>query len=131
MSILDSIDKFKGIEGCPIYAIPTGNGARGWNGEPIEFTVIKVGRKYVTLKRYHEDSYLPSSGATQSAINSGYGNNSGYKFFSSLDDLNQRQHRAELASSVGKKCRYFSFSSLSIDELNTIDSILEKNSEGS
>lgn len=126
MSRLESIDKFKELDGSTIYAIPTGNEARGWNGEPIEFTVIKFGRKYVTLKRYHEDNYLPSSGATQSAINSGYGNNSGYKFFSSLDDLNQHQHRAELASSVGKKCRYFSFSTLSADELNTINSILEK-----
>ena len=126
MSVLDSVDKFKGLEGSTIYAIPTGNEARGWNGEPIEFTVIKAGRKYVTLKHYREDSYLPSSGATQSEINSGYSNNSGYEFFSSIDALNQHKRRSELASSVGKKCRHFSFSSLSIDELNVIDSILEK-----
>ena len=29
MSRLDSIDKFKGLEGSTIYAIPTGNEARG------------------------------------------------------------------------------------------------------
>lgn len=126
MSILDSIDKFKGLEGSNIYAKPTGNEARRWNGEPIEFTVIKLGRKYVTLKRYSEDNYLPSSGATQSAIKSGYVNNSGYKFFSSLEALNEHQEKVKLALSIGKKCRYFSFASLSVDDLNVINSILSK-----
>ena len=54
----------------------------------VEFEVMKVNRKYVKMNRYgRPDNYHPETGVTQVAINSGYGSNSGYKFFDSLADI--------------------------------------------
>jgi len=89
----------KDLVGKTIYAIPTGNAARGWDGEPKTFEVVSIGRKYFTLRRgrgTREESYSPTSGATQTAINIGYGGNSGYKFYHSVEALQMAQEEASL-----------------------------------
>ena len=71
-------------EGKIIYGLGFGNNM----STPTEFEVVKVNRKYVKMNRYgRPDNYHPETGATQEAINSGYGSNSGYKFFDSLADI--------------------------------------------
>lgn len=76
-------------EGKTIFGVGTGNNARrGHPNNPLEFEVIKVNRKYVSLRNYFGvDNYDPETGCTQSAINAGYNGNSGYLFFESLDDI--------------------------------------------
>ena len=81
--------------GKTIFAKPTGNASRHRNSTVKRFKVLKVKRKYVDLVLINEDdsesniidSYSPENGATQSEINRGYGENSGYLFFRSEDDI--------------------------------------------
>ena len=71
-------------EGKIIFAIGTGNNARGAKGKAIQFEVVKVKLKYAELRDTRlnsTDNYSLTNGATQSAINSGYTTNAGYKFF--------------------------------------------------
>lgn len=95
---LQTIEDFKGREGQTIYAKPTGNNARYHEaGTIVEFTVVKVKRKYITLSQGREDDYCPSNGATASEIKSGYGSNAGYSFYSDKESI---QKEAEVASKL-------------------------------
>lgn len=77
-------------EGKDIFAIGTGNNARREKGKIIEFHVVKVKIKYAELQEgiYRNiDNYCIETGATQSAINSGYSGNAGYKFFEDKEEI--------------------------------------------
>lgn len=124
-----SIEITKEYEGKIVYAIPTGNAARGWNGEPQKFDVIKRKKIYVVLKPAggsdgHAKSYHPISGATQSEINAGYGGNSGYKFFASLEDIELFDSYCKKLKDVKSYFRDIGRSSLSTQQVNSIHSIL-------
>ena len=103
---LTTIEDFKSIPlGTEIYAIPTGNNARRWDGEYITFKLTSVKRKYIGLTRYSREAmYVPSSGATKQEVSSGYGNNAGYKFFGSEDSIARyveiSKKRGELTSTT-------------------------------
>lgn len=74
----------KDLVGKTIYAAPTGNNARRWDGVLKKFEVVAVKRKYFELRPAgwnSTDNYCPVTGATQGAINSVYSLNSGYKFY--------------------------------------------------
>jgi hypothetical protein len=95
----------KDMIGSVIYALGTGNNARGAHGGKLRtFKVIAILRKYVELQPYDEssgaqfksDKYCPETGATQFAINSGYRSNSGYKFFKTIEDFQDYSKRLEI-----------------------------------
>lgn len=98
-------------EGKYIYAIPTGNNARYGNKNVVKFLVIKVNRKYVEMSldgSTYSDKYCVSSGATQSAINAGYGANSGFYFYDSLEDIEKEEQQRiklkQIKEGVDKLC---------------------------
>jgi hypothetical protein len=87
------------IPGSTIYGIPTGNNVRR-NKAPVEFEVVKMKRKYVTLKKGNmEDDYYPESGATKN------GCNAGYIFFQTKEDYFEyveiQRKRSFVASAFG------------------------------
>ena len=119
--------------GREIYAISTGNNARGAGDKITTFKVMSVGRVYVGLSRVCADGiagdevkYAPENGATQKAINSGYAGNAGYRFFDTLDDLADYRHVQELRKSLDEKLRYFRASKLNKSQLERINSILSE-----
>lgn len=122
----------KEYEGKVVYGIPTGNNARRGitRQEPVEFLVIKRKTKYVELQRVgwgSTDNYDPSFGRTQSAINSGYVNNSGYRFYANLEDIEKDY---ELQAKRDKIINYFRsyprLTGFNEIELDTILNILFK-----
>lgn len=89
----------KDLVGKTIYGIATGNGARQHRGKSSahieKFVVSKVKRKYFDLKRaynlnsedyYDTDTYCPETGAVESQIRLGYGGNSGFIFFNTVEE---------------------------------------------
>lgn len=117
--------------GKEIYAIPTGNNARGNPDKIVTFKCVSVGKVYVGLSYVFsdgttgcEDKYLPSSGATQKSINSGYGGNAGYVFFETLDDLADYRTLKELQKSLEGKFRYFRASELNKSQIERILTVL-------
>ena len=125
----------KEMIGKEIYAIPTGNNARGAGDKIFTFKVMSVGRVYVGLSIVYdgfignENKYCPQGGATQKAINSGYAGNSGYKFFESLDELADYRHTLELRDSFDKKLRNIRSSQLSKSQLERMNEILSEVSQ--
>lgn len=92
-------------EGTTVYGLGTGNNRPrgGRPNDPVPFVVVKVKRKYVSLKTgwsHREVNYHPTNGATQECINSGYSMVSGYMFFESLECIEKykrfRNRRAEV-----------------------------------
>lgn len=127
----------KNMIGKRIFALPTGNNARGGNaGKVSEFEVIKLGRKYVELAKVYEnsklgrvDTYNSSTGATQKATRSGYGGNSGYKFFESLDAIADYTYSIELKDEVSKMFACYVNNlkvKLSVDQLERIKAIINE-----
>ena len=121
----------KEMIGREIYAIPTGNNARGAGDRVATFKVASVGRVYVGLSQVyvdgtvgHENKYATENGSTQKAINSGYAGNAGYRFFETLDDLADYRHLQELRKSLDEKLRHFRASKLNKSQLERINSIL-------
>ncbi len=119
--------------GKEIYAIPTGNNARGAGDKITTFKVMSVGRVYVGLSAVYADGiigseykYNPKSGATQKSINNGYGGNAGYRFFESLDSLADYRYFIELASKLDEKLRYLKASILSKSQVERILEILSE-----
>lgn len=99
--MLSTIEDFKPLVGKLVYAKSTGNNVRYGRAKVMMVTAVK--RKYVELDGV---SFCPKTGATQDAINSGYGCNAGYKFFAdkeSIDkyeqDINVRKQLKELTGS--------------------------------
>ncbi|HIF6165118.1 MULTISPECIES: hypothetical protein [Vibrio harveyi group] len=89
----------KNLVGKVIYGIPTGNNRpRNKKEKIVKFNVLSVARKYMTLVRVGSSDCTADKynikGATQSAINSGYGGNAGYMFFDSLANLEQHKKAA-------------------------------------
>lgn len=124
----------KDLEGKIVLAIPTGNNAR-WksSNEPIEMEVVKVKRKYVEMRRADgglSENYCPKTGATQQAINSGYGNNAGYRFFENRKEYQAWEYRTTLISNVAKMVRDFNFANrladLNDNDLGQLEKILLK-----
>lgn len=123
------IEVTKEFVGKTIFALPTGNNAkRGKERQDIEqFEVISFARKYMTAKRvngYQEISMCPKTGATQEAIRTGYGGNSGYIFFASYEDAENFQLESELRSKAYRLLS--SFNSTSKLSLETIHKIVEE-----
>ena len=120
-----------------IYAIPTGNNAR-YSKEVKQFRVEKIKRKYVDLldSCYWDDKYKPTNayciktgatqGATQGAINMGYGFNAGYVFFESLEAIELHKNKNELAEIVRRKLRFEYFRNYSLEDLKTISEVINK-----
>lgn len=123
------IEVTKDSVGKIVFALPTGNNAkRGKERQDIErFEVISFARKYMTVKRvngYQEITMCPKTGATQEAIRTGYGGNSGYIFFASYEDAENFQLESELRS---KAFRLLSnFNSTSRLSIETISKIIEE-----
>lgn len=129
---MKQIEITKEYEGKVVYGVPTGNNAvRGPNrSKPVEFIVIKRKIKYVELQRVgstRKDNYDPVTGATQSAINSGYGCNAGYDFYASLEDIEKMYELNEKRMKV-RECFAGTRKLLELDkaELDTILNILSK-----
>lgn len=126
--IIDSIEKFKGLS--EVYAIPTGNNARYHQDSVKKFKVLGIGRKYVELTSESgsfADKYKPESGATQSAINAGYGINAGYMFFDSLDAVNKYKSLRLAVSEISEFFRYPSnLSRLTLRQASEIKSIMQE-----
>ena len=90
---LQTIEDFKGREGQTIYAKPTGNNARRHKaGTIVEFTVVKVKRKNVTLSQGGRvDVDYDANGTTKGD------SNAGYLFYSDKESI---QKEAEVASKL-------------------------------
>lgn len=122
---LNNTQQFKELIGEHIICVPTGNGARGRDGDYYEIkTVISVGRKYVKLKDYREDEYRAEDGAYKSEVARGYVGNSGYLFFATLEDFMDYKKHCELAQEVSRKTNYFNWSKLSRKDLITVKKIV-------
>jgi hypothetical protein len=118
-------------EGKTVYGLGWGNNCPrgGRPNTPIEFKVVKVNRKYARL--IHESSrrevgYHPESGATQECINSGYGNNSGYQFFESLEDIENHNELERLKGNISSFFRQHN-PKLTEGQARTIHAILFPN----
>lgn len=125
---LKTINDFKTLPlGAEIYAIPTGNNARRWDGKCVMFKLTSVKRKYVGLTRYNlETMYDPLSGASQQEVSSGYGNNAGYKFFGSESTTDEYLTLSKKRDKLGSLVRQYSFvGSLSDDQVSKILDIME------
>ncbi len=125
---LESIEDFKNYtkDGQTIYAVGTGNNARRVASEDrvCEFTVGKITRKYVELMRYNDfKDYLPRTGATADAVNSGYGGNAGYKFFTCKDEILHMDKINKFRSEICEKFRY-SCKGLSDSQVERIHDII-------
>ena len=124
----------KELEGATIIGLPTGNNARmRGTTEPIKFEVVKVKRKYVEMKRGGSiitDNYCPKSGATQSAINSGFGGNAGYRFFRDMKEYKHWEMRQTYVKNIEKMARDFGLGrkldNLNDSDLKTVENILLK-----
>lgn len=86
----------KDLLGKTIFAIGTGNNFRrgvAMQDQPVtEFTVEHIAKKYVTLSSksgWRTEKYCMESGATESAIRSGYSNNAGYTFFKDKEEIDE------------------------------------------
>ena len=121
-------------EGNVVYAIPTGNNARRGIEEQniVSFKVEKVKRKYIDLvkidengKEWGTNSYCPKTGVTQSAINSGYANNAGYKFFRSIDDIEKFYKISKMKDEIYDFFRRYSYT-LCDKDIETIYNIIKK-----
>ena len=122
---LNTLSQFKELIGEDVICVPTGNGARGRDGNYYEVkTVVSVGRKYVKLKGFREDDYRAEDGATKSDVTRGYGGNSGYKFFATLEDFMDYKVHCELAQEVSRKTKYFNWCKLSREDLITVKKII-------
>lgn len=109
MAKLITIAQFKEYVGKTIFAVPTGNNARRNDKDYIEkFDVISCGRKYVQLQCKNwgsPNNYCPEKGASQSQINSGYGLNAGYKFYSDLESIEKEREVAQKLSEIKETFR--------------------------
>jgi hypothetical protein len=117
--------------GMEVYAIPTGNNARGTGDKITTFKVMSVGRVYAGLSVVFdaggigtENNYLPESGATQKAIRNGYGGNAGYKFFLTLDELADYRHLKILMAEFDAKIRHLNSGNLNKIQIERIMQIL-------
>lgn len=125
---LETIDQFKPLVGKVICAIPTGNNARHNKDTITEFKVLSVKRKYVSLASIYDDiegradNYSPKSGATQDAINSGFGGNSGYIFFDTKEAVTAYKEHNENISKI-KKLTSYSYGSI-LNDLSNDDALL-------
>ena len=124
------IEITKEYEGKVVYGVPTGNNVvRGPNrSKPVEFLVIKRKTKYVELQRAGCEvlNYDPVTGATQSAINSGYGGRAGYEFYASLEDIENRYELMDKRRKIRDLWNDRKLQDLSAVELDTILNILSK-----
>lgn len=110
------MDLNKDLVGKVIFGVATGNGARGNRGKLVltKFTVMGVRRKYFDLSRTtiddgeislrEPDSYCPVTGALESQIRLGYGGNSGYKFYRTVqeaqDDFDKERMYVEIMNNA-------------------------------
>ena len=118
----------KDLKGKTIYGEPTGNNARYDSGNPVAFEVVSVGRKYMELKRVgwmRTDKYN-ISGATQSEVNAGYGCNSGYNFFLTMEELEESIALRAKLREVELFFISWSGRDLSPEEINIIHEIISK-----
>ena len=115
-----------------IYAFPTGNNFnRGYTNELLTVEVIKVKRKYATLKiKGREDSYCVRTGATQGAINYGYSMNAGYDWFESEEDYQKQldiDHKCDFINTTSRGFKWLD--KLNIDEIEAIHAVLTRRSD--
>ena len=127
---ITTAQEFKKLTGKTIYAIPTGNNARGWDGKFVAFTVISAKRKYVELQQHGRkwsNEYDPKSGADKQSAQGGYFN-AGYIFFPTLESIAEYKKRNELADSLNRRCSIYNncFNKMCIDDLESIAEILDK-----
>lgn len=125
----------KDMIGQTIYAIPTGNNARGNKDKVSTFEVVSIGKIYVELRAVTEDfrssftdKYDPKTGATQSAVKSGHSGNAGYIFFPSMDSVTEWYHSIELRKALAQAIQgtmgHGIKDSLSINQMERILQIL-------
>ena len=127
---ITTVQEFKELIGKTIYAIPTGNNARGWKGCLEEFTVIGAKRKYVELQPKgwsRSNEYDPESGTDKQSAQGGYFN-AGYLFFPTLESVTEYRNRGELADKLSKKCDIYNnpFRKMSVADLEAVIVILDK-----
>ncbi len=118
----------KDLKGKTIYGEPTGNNARRHSGDPVEFEVVSVGRKYMELKRagWTSTDKYNIHGATQSAVRSGYVNNAGYNFYLTIEDLDESIALRVKIKDIESFFRSWGNRNLSPEEINNIHEIISK-----
>lgn len=123
----------KDLIGTTIYGIPTGNNVCSSSSEQqvVEFEVMAVGRKYLTLRRdgelWTEDKYCPKLGALQSEINRGYSYNAGYSFFTSLEAVALVEELKQTNTFIEEHySTYRGFRNINLDQAKRILAILEE-----
>lgn len=126
----------KDLVGKNIYAIPTGNNARGKSEKIETFKVISVAKRYASLapvddkgNAWTPDDYCTMTGATKKSVNSGYTHTAGYKFFETLDALADYRHFVELAASLDEQFRWRRAASLTRSQIERILAILAEVAE--
>lgn len=122
--------KIDWIPGAKIYGLPTGNNAR-WNKDIVEFEVVKMKRKYVTLiKDGIEEDYCPETGKTVRAIRAGDNYYSWYKFFQTKDDyIKYLENQKKRLFVTGLFNGYTGSKQISDKNINLIYDILMDDSE--
>ncbi len=126
----------KDLVGKNIYAIPTGNNARGKSEKIETFRVLSVAKRYASLayvddggKVWSPNDYCTMTGATKKSVNAGYTHNAGYKFFETLDALADYRHFVELAGRLDEQFRWCRASSLTKSQIERILAILAEATE--
>ena len=114
-------------EGKTIFGLPTGNNInKNSTNSPVEFTVVKVKRKYVDLSykgSEHVNAYCPLSGTTQESLSNGY-SNAGYKFFESLEDIERYLDHHKKLDAIKEYFRSYAQVTLSEEDVSTIHGLI-------
>jgi hypothetical protein len=94
--------------GKTIYAIGTGNNARRGGVKIEEFKIVSIKRIYVELETTYgtKQMYHKESGASQQSINSGYGGNSGYRFFRTIEEIKKQEVVNKMKQEIIEFFRY-------------------------
>ncbi|GAB6071535.1 hypothetical protein JCM30760_26330 [Thiomicrorhabdus hydrogeniphila] len=124
----------KSMIGNTVFALPTGNALRKYGNSIFKFEVVAVKRKYVDLKEIFEDgsvsptttAYCTETGATQKAINSGYGSNSGLKFFRTTEELEGYLTLVELRSILKTQLNELNIDDLKAEQIKSLNIILNE-----
>ncbi len=96
-----NINDFKELE--KVYGIPTGNNARYNNSEEcVIFHIVQVKRVYIKMRQegYKSTVNLDASGKSKDDWNAGY------KFFPSLEALENYKFKKEKCKYIGDRFRF-------------------------
>lgn len=105
--------------GTTVWAV---RGGHAKTSDPLPHVVVAIGRRYVTLQKSGTEvteKFCPVRGLTEKTIRSGYIPNSSWKFFNSVEDIEEDrriQNRKSKAVAIAKKLPHSALSPKFVDD---------------